>query len=423
VNTALVYFLTAFCSVVPPERPSLDSPVTAGFQAALDDVSSEGTVSQWLTPQLTRRLGETARSGDGTVIRGQSDEQSAPAYDSGPQTQSSGQPQTFVQGAGPTQGGISGPVFPQGQIMAPGGTTPYDPFVAGADPFQMQGTPPGLEYYDPYSRAFQYGLLGAQPYQLGGLTNYEAGYIGSESTKGVAGHMAVTEVNAQWRFSSYLPSGTIFSWKPEFNYRGYDGPGGLSLPGHAYRFASDFEWGGQGPGPWGFQVGFTPQLVTDFDQQLSREAYSFDGRGMLFYRADPTLMLVGGVAFWDRVTDRFIPHVGVVWTPDDRWEFRLLFPKSRISVLLGDWGYGGVWLYGSAEYNVEAYQVGVTDFNRKDRMEISDYRFLMGLRTDNGSVSSFVEGGWIVDRQVNFQHKTTDFGIGDGWTVRAGLRF
>lgn len=439
MNTALMILISAFCGAAETDKPFLATPVSQGFRAALDDVTSEGPVSSWLTPgwssPVTGSADITSLSGNlttsergagrtGTVIRGQSDS----AYDTAPQTQSSQQTQTYVQGSDLNQGIITGPSFPQGQgftqdsIVQPS-TPQYDPFLGGGDQFQLPAAPLGLEYYDPYSRDFQYGIMGSQPYRLGGLSNYEGGYIANQSTKGVTGHFGVTEANAQWRFSTYLPSGTIFSWKPEFNYRGFDGPTGLSLPGHAYRFASDFEWGAQGPGPWGFQFGFTPQLVTDFDKQLSSDAYSWDGRGMLFFRPDPTLMLVGGVSYWDRVTDRFIPNAGLVWTPDDRWEFRLLYPKSRISVLLGDWGYGGVWLYGSAEYNVEAFQVGITDLNRKDRMEISDYRFLIGLRSDDGFVSSFVEGGWLVDRHVNFKGKTPDFGVQDGWMIRTGIRF
>ena len=424
MNTTLVLLITALCGASAESRPAMTTSVSPGFRAALDDVTSEGAVCQWITPTWANPFSQRPQKPrQGTVIRGQSES----AYDTAPQTQSSEQSQTFVQGIDPNQGIITGPSFPQnpgypqGQIVQPGES--YDPFNSGSDPFQLQNPPLGLEYYDPYSRDFQYGIGAPQPYRLGGLSNYEIGYIGKQDTEGVAGSFSVLEVNAQWRVSSFLPSGTIFSWKPEFNYRGYEGPTGLSLPGHAYRFASDFEWAAQGPGPWGFQLGFTPQLVSDFDQQLNSDAYSWDGRGMLFFRPDPTLMLVGGVSYWDRVTDRFIPNVGLVWNPDDRWEFRLLFPKSRISVLLGDWGYGGVWFYGSAEYNVEAYQVGITDMNRKDRMEISDYRFLLGLRSDDGYVSSFIEGGWIVDRQVDFKGSTPGFDIEDGWMIRTGIRF
>ncbi len=418
MNTALACLVAACCSLTTTDRPASALPASSGYAAALSDVSGDGKIVNWMTLGLWNR---PARSASSTIIRGQSPQvPDASAYDNAPESQSSAEAQTFVQD--PNQGIMTGPA-----LQAP--YAPYDPFLGGTnggfDPLQSQPfAPPGVaEYYDPYSRDFQYGLMGPQPYRIGGLSNYEVGYIGKQSTTGVDGDFSVMEVNTEWRWSSYLPSGTIFSWKPEFNYRGWSGPDGLSLPGHAYRFASDFEWASQGPGPWGFQFGFTPQLTTDFDKQLSSDAWLFDGRGMLFFRPDPTLLLVGGVAYWDRVTDRFIPHAGIVWTPDETWEFRLLFPKSRISVLLGDYGYGAVWFYGSAEYNVEAYEIGLADLNKKDQVEISDYRLLLGLRTDDGVISSFIEGGWILDRQVDFKYKTTDFDISDGWMVRAGIRF
>lgn len=416
MNTALACLLAACCTLNSPTHSDSESPGQSAYTAALADVSGDGKIVDWMTLGLWNR---PSRS-QAPIIRGQSPQTpEGNAYDSAPQTQTTPEAQTFVQGIDPNQGTITGPTL----------GAPYDPFLngnaGGYDPMMGQPFPPqGIaEYYDPYSRDFQYGLMGPQPYRIGGLSNYEVGFLGKEATKGVAGDFSVIETNAQWRWSSYLPSGTIFSWKPEFNYRGWSGPDGLPLPGHVYRFASDLEWAGQGPGPWGFQIGFTPQLGTDFDKQLNSDAWMFDGRGMLFFRVDPTLMLVGGVSYWDRVTDRFIPNAGIVWTPDDTWEFRLLFPKSRISVLLGDYGYGAVWFYGSAEYNVEAYQIGLSTLNRSDQIELSDYRLLLGLRTDDGVVSSFIEGGWVLDRQVDFKGKTPDFDINDGWMIRAGIRF
>lgn len=417
MNTALTCLVAAYCSFAANDQSASAVPRSSVYSAAIADVSGDGPAVRWMTVGLWNRPQHASRN----IVRGQNSNDNAPAYDSAPQSQSS-ESQTYVQGVDPNQGIITDPGF--SQPYAP--NAPYDPFLNGGggyDPLSMQGVPPELAYYDPYSRDFQYGILGSQPYNINPVSNYEIGYIGEESTKGVDGDFSVLEVNAQWRVSSLLPSGTILSWKPEFNYRGWSGPTGVPLPGHAYRLASDIEWAAQGPGPWGFQFGFTPQLTTDFDKHLNEDAWLFDGRGMLFFRPDPTLMLVGGVAYWDRVNDRFIPHAGIVWTPDDTWEFRLLFPKSRISVFLGDYGYGGVWFYTSAEYNVEAYQVGLSDLNRKDQVELSDYRILLGLRSDNGFVSSFVEGGWIFDRQVDFKGKTTDFDINDGWMIRTGIRF
>ncbi len=420
MNTSLLYLLTASLGFAAPTtdvRPAT-TPVSAGYSAALSDVGSEGPVSDWISP----RFRFSGPSEDRQVIRGQSAD--APAYDSAPQTQSSSEAQTYVQGD-PNQGIVNGPAL--GQPYQP--AMPYDPFLGngagGYDPLATTATPAGLEYYDPYSRDFQFGILGQQPYRLHTVSNQELGYILPAGTdnNGITGDFSVIETNLQWRNSNILPSGAIFSWKPEFNYRGWSGPNGIPLPGHAYRFASDIELGAQGPGPWGFQLGFTPQLATDFDKQLNSSAWLFDGRAMLFFKPDPTLMLVGGVGYWDRVKDRIIPYAGVVWTPDEQWELRIMYPKSRISVFLGDWGYGGTWLYGSAELNIEAYQVGLSTLNSGDQVELRDYRALIGLRSDNGFVSSFIEGGWVFDRHVDFAGKHPDFDINDGWMIRTGIRF
>ena len=414
-----MYLVAACCTLAENAPPHSGTAVSSPFSEALADVSSEGSVVDWISvPHWTAR-GRGGRN----VVRGQNATDPG-AYDSAPQGQSSSEAQAFVQGVDPSQTAVGGPIMAQ---PYPSGA-PYDPFLGGGvDPLMMQGAPPGLEYYDPYSRDFQYGYNGYQPYRLDSVvSNYELGYLNAESVSGsgATGKLSVTEVNARWRLSSYLPSGAIFSWKPEFNYRGYDGPLGIGLPGHAYRFASDFEIGGQGPGPWGFQLGFTPQLTSDFDKQLNRSAYLFDGRGMLFFRPDPTLMLVGGVAFWDRVKDTWVPHAGVVWTPDEQWEFRLMYPKSRISVLLGDTGLGPLWLYGSAEYTVEAFQIGLPQQNGGDQVELRDYRALVGLRSDDAcNVQTFLEGGWVWGRKVDYAGSTPDFSISDGWMIRAGIRY
>lgn len=370
------------------------------------------------------------------IVRGQSAETDAQPYDTAPDLQTSEPAQTFVQepqtGPAYVQGIEPAPLAPQTvepyqpYQPYPSPVMPYDPFQGGGipqDPYLIQGIPAGLDYYDPYSRDFKFGLNGPEPFRLPGAFNFDSGWLMPENAKGVPGSFEVFEANLSQRNSALLMSGTIFSFRPEYNFRSWQGPDNPFLPGAVHRIATDFEWAGQGPGPWGFQLGFTPQIVSDFDRPLTSEGYSWDARAMLFFKPMPRLTLVGGAAYWDRVTDRFVPHAGLVWTPDDRWEFRLLFPQSRISVLLGNFGYGGVWLYGSAEYHSEAYQVSIRPLQERDRVELTDYRFLVGLRNDNGFTSSFIEGGWIMDRQVNFMKKSADFDIADGWMIRAGIRF
>jgi len=318
---------------------------------------------------------------------------------------------------------------PYGAPAGPGmpGAAPFQMSPYGSDPFL--GQPGGDVCGDGC-----YGVFGPQPFHYGWQSFYDVGWLPKESTGGVPGKFEVLEFNMAWRYTTPTPSGMIFAWTPQGNIRLWSGPTGepppaammppigVALPGQVYRIASDFELTIPA-GPWSAQLGFTPAVVSDFEDNLSSDGYSFDGRGVLFYRASPAWMFAFGAAYWDRVKDRVIPYAGVVWTPNDRWEFRLLFPKSRISWFLGSYNGVAWWFYGSGEFNVEAYEVKIENTGVKDRIEVSDWRLLLGIRTESAGISTFIEGGWVIDRHAHFKGPTTDFGIDDGWLLRAGLRF
>jgi hypothetical protein len=94
-------------------------------------------------------------------------------------------------------------------------------------------------------------------------------------------------------------------------------------------------------------------------------------------------MVALGVAFWNRVDNFLIPYAGVVWTPNDYWEFRIMFPKSRISYFLGNWWGSAAWVYCGLEYNVEAYQISLVGPSGQDeKIQIADYRAVVGLRSE-----------------------------------------
>jgi hypothetical protein len=133
---------------------------------------------------------------------------------------------------------------------------------------------------------------------------------------------------------------------------------------------------------------------------------------------------VGGFAVWDRVDLLVIPHVGAVWTPDTRWELRLLYPRTRISYYLGQRGKSDFWLYGVAEYTAEAWQADIGEpVTTYDRIQLTDDRISLGLRWDSGRHSVFIEGGYVFNRQAKFAGPTPNFDLNNVGMVRAGVRF
>lgn len=280
-------------------------------------------------------------------------------------------------------------------------------------------------YYDPYSsQQFAYGSLGATPYRLGWYAYQDAVYTPAADTHGVSGEFQNTEWNSWMRYSTLLETGHLFAWTGVWNTHFWSGPSGVALPPDVAQLASDFWLASASSSPWNWQLGVTPQLNADFERQLNHNAYMVDARFALLNRLSPHFTVAVGAAFWDRVRDRFIPYGGVTWTPDDRWEVRAMFPKSRASYYLGNFSATDVWIYGVGEYTVDAYQVDLEDATRlKEQAEFRDYRILVGFNAQRPGASLFGEGGIITNRRVDFSDSTPDFDIANSWIVRAGIAY
>lgn len=330
----------------------------------------------------------------GPAVRGQS-----PTYDENPAAMSTA-PQTYASPAMPGSGS-------------------YDPFLGGADPNAMGGG-----YVDPYAGQSTYGVYGPQPYRMGWSSALEGGYLFPEGVKGTANdEFKVVESRGELRYNTMGPNGWIWGWTPAVDVRNWDGPALVGLPGAAYGLSSDIKLASPLTGGFGIEAGFTPRIATDFQHSLNSDAWFFDGRVVMTYQFCPEWMLVGGVQYWDRVQDLWIPTGGLVWRPGDRWEFRMTYPKAQASVFMGNWIGADTWFYASGEYHVEAYNVEINKSGSRDTVQLSDYRLMLGLRQEMGMVSTFVEGGILLDRDVIFAGNSPDFRVSDGYIVRSGIRF
>ncbi|MCH7988003.1 MAG: hypothetical protein IID46_02505 [Planctomycetes bacterium] len=344
-------------------------------------------------------------------------------------SQTPGQPYEENLGSG-TSSGSQTYVTPPMVSPGPGY---YQPGIQ--DPFLTQpGVPSPYGAVGPYggfnASTYSFGANGPQPYRMNRwISRYDFGILPKESTEKGLGNFGVFEFDAEWEYSQPTSWGWIFSFVQEFDLRSWEGPTGsatvptVSLPGSVYRIGWDFELASPANYPWSIQLGFNPSINSDFRKGLSSKAWNFDARGILFFRATPSFMIAAGAGFWDRVNDRVIPYAGFVWTPNDRWEWRMVLPQPRVSYFLGTpWGFA-TWVYARAEYHVEAYQIQLETTGAREKVEIDDWRILMGWRNDNGWYSSFLEAGWVFGREVDYLNGTPGFDISSGFIARAGLRF
>ena len=134
-------------------------------------------------------------------------------------------------------------------------------------------------------------------------------------------------------------------------------------------------------------------------------------------------MYVLGVQYWDRVNNIIFPYGGVVWNPNERLELRLLFPKSRISYFVGNFGNGSHWLYATGEYHVESYQISMPGVSGREEIQLTDWRLGVGLRSDHSWYDKYIEIGYVFGRQNIFSGNQPGFDVNNGIMARFGVRF
>jgi len=296
-------------------------------------------------------------------------------------------------------------------------------FFEGMNPFVPAVIHSLPNYYDPFGSQMGTGSFGPPGYRLGWVSYNDITVLPLSSARGTAGSMQITEWNSNAKYSHLVAPGVLFNGTGFFNARWWQGPSGTALPAQVDQISTDLELGLFNDGPWSGQIAFHPQIVETYEAKLDRNAFNFDGRAIATFKASQQWSFVGGVAIWDRVTTMVVPHAGVIWTPNERWEFRILYPKSRISYFLGNRWNADFWVYGQAEYTAEAWQSVDPQSPNIDRMQITDDRLSLGLRWDSGRYSVFTEGGYVFNRQIKFEGSAPGFDLDNTWMFRAGFRY
>jgi len=383
-----------------------------------DDVlptSLTGLTSPRPTPVVTSIVPRPpAAPRNATIVRGQSPGWS-PAVPVGPGFgQSPYSPPTYGQpGYGQPAPGVP-------SYGSPGGASPYSP----ATPLGPEFAPPQM--FD------SYGVNGPQPYDYAPEFRFDAGYIFPANAEGRPGDLAVTELDFVYEADSPDPFGGVVTVAPEYRLRMLSGPGAdlaageAPLPGNLHRLGVDLAVMSPKVNGWSATAGFTPSVNTDFEDDLTELGRQYDGRAAVFYDVNPTLTLVGGVKYYDRLDDLILPWAGAVWRPDDRWEIRAVFPEPRIEYFYGPALGKPMWLYAEGQFHRESWQFspGAANLADVDEVQFTDLRFLVGARKEQGWGRTFLEAGIVFDRDVKFRRSGAgDFEVNESLLLRGGVRF
>jgi len=312
----------------------------------------------------------------------------------------------------------------RGQSPDYGGTPFYNPFapVAPQDPFLTPGMPyqptqpmqPGPPVFSP-----SFGVNWAQPYRTGWTPRMDMAYLPSSHTSPDVGNFSIFELDTELVHVEPLNPDLLFTVAPQFSYRNWDATS--TFNDNLFHFGLGLQLATPVTAPVGFQLTFDPSVNTDFDSNITRDAFNLDANGTLFFRVNTQLTVVLGAGYLDRVKNIVIPYAGVVYTPDELWEFRLLFPQGRISRYVGHFVDAENWMYLAWEYHVESYEVNLPSFGQ-NQIQMEDYRVTVGLRSDHPQFTKYIEAGYVFGRNVDFR-TGPGFDISDGFIVRGGIRF
>ena len=299
----------------------------------------------------------------------------------------------------------------------------YDPEIQSlldhANPLAQIPIAREPRYADPFGWQFL-----QDPFRLGFIKHDELVVLPETNvTAPGQGSQGVTEFYSWLRYSELVHPQVLMNLTGIFDGYYWSGPAQPHLPGQVDRLSLDLEAVLLGNGPVATAVGIHPKLVADLEHDLTRDAFIVDGHLFNTHRLSPEWLLVYGLAVWDRVDLVVIPEVGIVWMPDDRREFRLLFPRSQFSYRLGLIGGGQTWLTSTVEYVVQAYQVDLEHVGRKDRIQLQDWRATCGVRQDYQRLSWTADLGVVFDRQVTFRGPTPGYDLAPSALFRIGLWF
>lgn len=158
----------------------------------------------------------------------------------------------------------------------------------------------------------------------------------------------------------------------------------------------------------------------------SSEATRVTGGGAGVYRSSDRWKWVLGATYVDRINTKILPIAGFVYTPNDDYEYNLVFPVPKISRRL-PWseapGLDERWAYIGGEFGGGKWAVRMDD-GTTDRLDITDWRVFIGLeRRIVGGLSRRIELGYVFLRKLEYQEVGSEVDLSDTLMVRGGLTY
>ena len=145
-------------------------------------------------------------------------------------------------------------------------------------------------------------------------------------------------------------------------------------------------------------------LFSDFDKVTSN-AWRYQGRLEGVGALSPQMEVHAGVIYYGRERVKMLPTLGVVWTPDENWVLRLVFPNPKVSRRLWTGPRADWWGYMHMDYAGGCWEITPLDNSMTD---YNDIRLGVGIEfaTPN-RVGGYFEFGGSLDRELYYSGQRT----------------
>ena len=144
-------------------------------------------------------------------------------------------------------------------------------------------------------------------------------------------------------------------------------------------------------------------VFSDFEKVTS-DAFRYQGRLEGMFTASPQMQFHVGVIYYGRTRVKMLPTLGVVWTPDDDWVLKLVFPNPKVSRRLWRGPQADWWGYVHIDYAGGSWDIkglGLTDYN--------DVRLGMGVAfAAQNRIGGYFEFGGSFARELYYDSRSAN---------------
>jgi hypothetical protein len=196
------------------------------------------------------------------------------------------------------------------------------------------------------------------------------------------------------------PESAVFI-TPHLNWVHLTDPDGADLPNDLYALSLRTEFWLKRGDDWLFQFFIEPGMYTDFDNTGS-DSFRLPGQALAFYQYRPAWQIAAGVIYVDREDVTIIPAGGLIYKPNDRLRFDLIFPRPKLAVRYGFDPCFENWFYLLGEWGGSSWAVERPTGD--DVVTYRDFRILLGMEQKRkDSFSWLFEAGIAMGREVEFR--------------------